>query len=487
MATYSQISIGTQGEDIKTLQQLLKNNGYDLNTDGIYNEQTQAAVQDYQQKNGQAAVSTPVATKTVENTSTRPTNTALASGFQYQDYQESDAVKQAQALLQQQLANKPGAYQSQWKPQIDAILDKIMNREKFTYDVDQDALYQQYKDMYINQGKLAMMDTIGQAAAMTGGYDNSYAQSVGQQAYQGYLRQLNDRVPELYQMALDQYNREGDALYDQYALLGSQEEQDYGRYRDEVSDYMANLDRLYNQYFNERDYDYGKWADDRDLHYNDFINDRNYQYQQDRDRIEDEQWQQQYNQAVSQWEKEFAEQQRQYEESIRQWEAEFAESQRQFDKSYALSAAKTASSGGSGVSSGGALTEYKDYPYGVVKQAQEYVGMGENADGIWGPKSAAAAQKAGYADLDAVIYAMKWGSSSGGMRSPTGGGYTGAVDIGFSAPTHNYNSVRNDIAAAKSAGRSNSEIQAMINAAYQDGYITDAQRMGLSRTYNSGR
>lgn len=480
MATYSQIGLGTQGEDIKTLQQLLKNNGYDLSADGIYNEQTQAAVRDYQQKNGQAEASAvPTATKTSSKTSTRATNTALASGFQYQDYQESDAVKQAQALLQQQLANKPGAYQSQWKPQIDAILDKIMNREKFTYDVDQDALYQQYKDMYINQGKLAMMDTIGQAAAMTGGYDNSYAQSVGQQAYQGYLRQLNDRVPKLYQMALDQYNREGDALYDQYALLGSQEEQDYGRYRDEVSDYMANLDRLYNQYFNERDYDYGKWADDRDLHYNDFINDRNYQYQQDRDRIEDEQWQKQYDESIRQWEKELAEQQKQYEESVRQWEAEFAETQRQFNKTYSLNAAKAAGSGGSGVSSSGALTKYKDYPYGVVKQAQEYVGMGESADGIWGPKSAEAAQRAGYADLDAVISAMK-------SRSEITG-YTGPVDRGFSAPTHNYNSVRNDIAKAKSNGQSNSVIQSMINAAYQDGYISDAQRMGLSRTYNSGR
>lgn len=185
------------------------------------------------------------------------------------DYQQSDAVTKAQEMLQNQIANKPGQYTSQWQSQLDDVMGKILNREKFNYDLNGDALYKQYKDQYTNQGKMAMMDTMGQAAAMTGGYGNSYAQNVGQQAYQGYLQQLNNKIPELYNLALSKYQMEGDDLSRKYSMLGTQENQDYSRYRDTVSDYNTELSRLQNAYDNERSFDYGQ-----------FIDDRNYQYQQ---------------------------------------------------------------------------------------------------------------------------------------------------------------------------------------------------------------
>ena len=258
--------------------------------------------------------------------------------FTFDAYEKSDAVKQAEALLQQQLSQKPGAYQSAWQTQIDEILNKILNREKFTYDLNGDALYQQYKDQYMLQGQQAMMDTMGQAAAMTGGYGNSYAQTAGQQTYQGYLQQLNDRVPELYQLALNQYNQEGQDLYNQYGLYTDRENQDYGRYRDTVSDYYTELDRLtedaryqadteygrymdafnmaYGQYrdqvsdyytdlglaneeyWNQYNRDYGQYSDDRNLSYQqnrdqvaDAQWDATFQYQQNRDQVADMQWQ----------------------------------------------------------------------------------------------------------------------------------------------------------------------------------------------------
>ena len=77
---------------------------------------------------------------------------------------------------------------------------------------------------------MAMMDTLGQAATLTGGYGNSYAQGAGQQAYQSYLQGLNDKIPELYQLALERYDREGDRLYKGYTMLNEQEGQDYDRY-----------------------------------------------------------------------------------------------------------------------------------------------------------------------------------------------------------------------------------------------------------------
>lgn len=131
---------------------------------------------------------------------------------------------------------KKTGYQSRWQDQLRDIAGKIINREPFSYDLNGDALYQQYKDRYIQQGKQAMMDTMGQAATLTGGYGNSYAQSVGQQTYQGYLQGLNDQVPSLYRLALDRYNSEGDRLRGNLNVLMQQEGMDYDRYRDGIAD-----------------------------------------------------------------------------------------------------------------------------------------------------------------------------------------------------------------------------------------------------------
>ena len=326
--TRNQISYGSQGSDVTELQKLLNQNGYSLAEDGIFGTKTQEAVKNYQQKNNlavdgvvgtntwgaltKASSGTTAQQSNATSGTTTPKTITTSSGFKYDEYQESDAVKQAQALLNQQFANKPGEYVSPWQTQLNDAINKIMNREKFSYDMNADALYQQYKDQYVTQGQMAMMDTMGQAAAMTGGYGNSYAQSVGQQAYQGYLQQLNDKIPELYQLALNKYQMEGDDLYNQYSLLSTQDQMDYGKHRDTVSDWQVEMDRLQNQYNAERDYDYSKWTDNRDFGYGQFLDDRNYQYQVGRDQVADQQWQAEYDMANSQWQKEFDEAVRQF-------------------------------------------------------------------------------------------------------------------------------------------------------------------------------
>ena len=229
-----------------------------------------------------------------------------ATGFQPVEYKPSDAVTQAEALLNQQLAQKPGEYQSAWQTQLNDAINKILNREKFSYDLNGDALYQQYKDKYIQQGKMASMDTMGQAQAMTGGYGNSWAQSVGHQAYQQSLQQLNDVIPELYQMAYDQYRQEGQDLYDQATLMGQMEDRDYGRYQDSMNAWQTERDYLTGRYDSERDYDYGKYTDERDFSYGSYIDDRNYKYQTDRDAISDQQWQAQFDEAKRQYDEQMA-------------------------------------------------------------------------------------------------------------------------------------------------------------------------------------
>lgn len=171
-------------------------------------------------------------------------------------YQPSDMVSQYQAKLDELIANAPSKFDGgTFQQKVQEAMDKILNREQFSYDMNADAMYQQYKDNYINQGKLAMQDAIGQASAMTGGYGNSYAAQVGNQAYQQNLQRLNDVVPELYQLAQNRYNMEGQNLLQNYQMAQDQYNQAYNEYRDNVSDYNRNLQNAYNMLANERDYD----------------------------------------------------------------------------------------------------------------------------------------------------------------------------------------------------------------------------------------
>lgn len=273
--------------------------------------------------------------------------------YEEKKYVQSDAVTQAQQALQNQQANKPGQYQSQFQTGMNDLMGQIQNRPKFQYDVNADALYQQVAQNYMQQGQQAMMDTMGQAAALTGGYGNSYAQTAGQQQYNQHLLGLAEMVPQFQQMALQQYQMEGDDLMDRYNLMAQQEEMAYGRYQDDLNRYFAELDRAQAAYDNERDYDYSRFADERDFDYGKYMDDLNYQYQVGRDQVADDQWAQQW-----------AYQQERDKIKDEQWQKEYEESVRQFNENLAFQQAQAASrsSGGGGggrSSGGGGMTDYQ--------------------------------------------------------------------------------------------------------------------------------
>lgn len=151
-------------------------------------------------------------------------------------------MSEAKAALGRVQAAKPGAYASRWEGQLQELYDRIAERGDFSYDLGRDPVYRQAREQYQTAGRLAMQDTMGQAAALTGGYGSSYGQQTGQQAYNAYLQQLNEIVPELYAQAREQWQSGEAALYDRYQLLSSREQSDYARYRDQMSDYYAELD-----------------------------------------------------------------------------------------------------------------------------------------------------------------------------------------------------------------------------------------------------
>lgn len=181
--------------------------------------------------------------------------------YEQKTYTESDAVKKWREQMEAQTGLKPAAYTSKYQDQLNSTMDSILNRKEFQYDVNNDALYNMYKDRYVNLGQKAMMDTMGQAAKLTGGYGNSNALMVGQQAYQNYLQGLTDKIPELQQLAYNRYNQQGQDLYNRYGLLNSQEQLDYNRWNDQYNQWQAERDYLANLYNTERGYDYGVFRD----------------------------------------------------------------------------------------------------------------------------------------------------------------------------------------------------------------------------------
>ena len=138
------------------------------------------------------------------------------------------AVTEADAYLADQL-QKIQSGKTSYSDQVRDMMDKILNREKFSYDVDTDPLFQQALASAMNSGKTAMQDTIGQASALTGGYGSTYATTAGNQAYNAFIEDAYDNLPQYYQMALEAYQMEGDEMYRQYGMLSAEDDKEFNR------------------------------------------------------------------------------------------------------------------------------------------------------------------------------------------------------------------------------------------------------------------
>lgn len=143
--------------------------------------------------------------------------------------------------------------------QYNQALRDITNRKPFQYDLSNDQLFQQAKEQYQAMGKTAMQDTMGQASAMTGGYGNSYAVTASNQAYQAYLKDLNNSIGDYYSMALGAYNNETDRLNGVYNALASDRSAKQGEWSANWNVYN-NLYNLYSTDLNNaRQQDMSAW------------------------------------------------------------------------------------------------------------------------------------------------------------------------------------------------------------------------------------
>lgn len=262
-----------------------------------------------------------------------------------QSFTVPSAVKEADIFLKNQL-QKIQSGKTSYTDQVKDMMSQIQNREKFSYDVDADPLFGQALASAMNSGKSAMQDTIGQASALTGGYGSTYATSAGNQAYNAFIEDAYDNLPQYYQMAMEAYQMEGDEMYRQLGMLTDADDREYNRNLTAYDATYQHRNQLYNESYNEfRDSktdalnsanlqlsEHGQLVSDAVNYYNTSSDYSDTLYEREYNK-----WADEVNQAMkwadmlnSDWWK-----QTQFDEGVRQYEQSFAEEQRQFDKNYA--------------------------------------------------------------------------------------------------------------------------------------------------------
>ena len=129
-------------------------------------------------------------------------------------------------------------------------------------------------------GKTAMQDTMGQAAALTGGYGSTYATAAANQQYNAFIEDAYNNLPEYYQLALDAYRMQGEDMYNQLAMMTEADANEFDRlyntfnanasyaqqlYENEYGEYIDSL----NNEWREKEYDLSKeqYASDLEFKY----------------------------------------------------------------------------------------------------------------------------------------------------------------------------------------------------------------------------
>lgn len=196
-------------------------------------------------------------------------------------------------ILDWEYGEEKPTYESKYDPQIDALLNEILNRDDFSYNAMNDPLYQQYAAMYQREGDRAMKETLAEAAAGAGGM-NTYAITAAQQANSYYNSQLNDKIPELYQLAYEMYLNDKESKVQDLGLLQNMDATQYSRYRDTMSDWKDDKNFAYglyqdaieqgnwqtnfdnNNYWANKEFDNNNYWSEKEFDYKDYWADKDY-------------------------------------------------------------------------------------------------------------------------------------------------------------------------------------------------------------------
>lgn len=175
---------------------------------------------------------------------------------------------------------------------LKAALGDIQGYKDFQYDLNGDLLYQQAVDNYSMLGQQAMADATANAAALTGGYANSYAASVGNQAYQQYLTQANNMIPQFQQMALNTWQSGFDRLLGVYDAVSQQLANELNLENMAFSIWNANESNAANAFNMNESNRYNAWQSNEQNAYNSWLAN---------EQLKKDEWQAGYDQLMDQY------------------------------------------------------------------------------------------------------------------------------------------------------------------------------------------
>lgn len=192
---------------------------------------------------------TSVKTQTAYKNLNKATKKYQSTANNAPTYNESGKTKSAyNQWTSYEKNNKPGEYAGTWADVLNRKVTNYINQDPYSYKSQNDASYQAAKDQYTKTGQQAMKDTMAQASALTGGYGNTYAQSVGQQQYNAQMDNLSQKAIEYEQQAYNRYVGDREQQLNTINALQNLDNTEYSRNRDAINDYNTFLNYLQNKY-----------------------------------------------------------------------------------------------------------------------------------------------------------------------------------------------------------------------------------------------
>lgn len=161
----------------------------------------------------------------------------------------SDSYTQAMNYTSQ-LLDKLSSGRTAYTDKIGEMMDSIANRASFAYDPDTDPLFQNYLNNAMASGKTAMQDTMGQASALTGGYGSTYATAAANGAYNNFIQDAYNNLPEYYETALNAYQNETNNLYNKLGMYQTADEAEYSRLANAYANNFDYANDMYGKEYN---------------------------------------------------------------------------------------------------------------------------------------------------------------------------------------------------------------------------------------------
>lgn len=151
------------------------------------------------------------------------------------DAQINDLMKQA--------ANY-GSFNYGKETEYQRLLNSVTNPQTFSYDLDNDIVWDAYRKQYLREGERATADTLAKVSAATGGRPSSYAVTAAHQAGDYYNSQLTDIIPTLYQNAYQRYLNDLEVKQAGLEALQADRDTAYGEHMNSYNVLLSNLEQL---------------------------------------------------------------------------------------------------------------------------------------------------------------------------------------------------------------------------------------------------